>query len=42
MLIPIFYLLKDPTEQAEGIQLMLADWRMNVLNMIDLAAIGKG
>lgn len=36
---PIFYLLMDPTEQAVGIQLMLADCRVNVLNIIGLLAI---
>lgn len=39
MLTPIFYLFKDPTEQAVGIQLMLADCcGMKVLNMIGLVA----
>ena len=43
MLTPTFYLFKDPTEQAVGIQLMLADccW-MKVHNMIGLVAIDSG
>lgn len=43
MLTPIFYLFKDPTEQAVGIQLMLADYCwMKVHNMIRLVAIDSG